>query len=68
MQRPVDLFLPLPAQKWLQRQQKRLLLFVHFSRLPQHCGGRLRQRLLLSPAELKRWAKLNMLLIGSRGE
>ena len=35
---------------------------------PQALDERLRQRLLLSPAELKRWAKLNMLLIGSRGE
>ena len=47
MQRPVDLFLPLLAQKRLQRQQQRFLPFVHFSRLPQHCGGRFRQRLLL---------------------
>ena len=46
MQRPVNLFLPLLAQKRLQRQQQRFLPFVHFSRLPQHCGGRLRQRLL----------------------
>ena len=35
---------------------------------PQELDEKLRQRLLLSPAELKRWAKLNMLLIGSRGE
>ena len=35
---------------------------------PQALDEKLRQRLLLSPAELKRWAKLNMLLIGSRGE
>ena len=47
MQRPVDLFLPLLAQKGLQRQQQRFLPFVHFSRLSQHCGGRIRQRLLL---------------------
>ena len=35
---------------------------------PQELDEKLRQRLLLSPAELERWAKLNMLLIGSRGE
>ena len=35
---------------------------------PRELDERLRQRLLLSPAELERWAKLNMLLIGSRGE
>ena len=55
MQRPVDLFLPLLAQKRLQRQQQRFLPFVHFSRLPQHCGGRLRQRLLLKNGLHRLW-------------
>ena len=34
---------------------------------PQELDEALRQRLLLSPQELRRWAKENMLLVDNRG-
>lgn len=35
---------------------------------PQPLDESLRERLLFSPGELRRWAKLNMLLVGNRSE
>lgn len=43
LQRPVDLRLPVLAQKWLEGQKQSLLLLICLSRLPQHGGRGLRQ-------------------------